>query len=161
MCFEVPQLLKFADRLKTFKTWSKTQSPQSLAAAGFFKHNAGIDDVQCFCCGIRIFDWEPTDDPLTEHLRWSKNCEFANVIKNMCNMKELLDGEQTLEDFLEELFKDSGCDVVGSVKNINANSSDVPENVKTTKDAATNTDFEVLADRKLMKSLLLLIYNAL
>lgn len=81
MCIETHSRVYtcFSDRLLSFKNWPGTQSPQSMASAGFFYINPD-DDVQCFYCGIRIAFWEPSDIPLSEHLRWSKDCVFANLL---------------------------------------------------------------------------------
>lgn len=87
MCFETHTRVYtcFSDRLLSFKNWPGVQSPLSLASAGFFYINPD-DDVKCFYCGIRISNWKPSDDPLSEHLRWSKDCVFANLlIKNQIN----------------------------------------------------------------------------
>lgn len=94
MCFEVngQHYQSYLERLKTFRTnWIRTQSPESLASAGFFRACEGVDDVQCYSCGIRIYEWESADDPLTEHLRWSQSCKFANLMNEFKIAKGLLD----------------------------------------------------------------------
>lgn len=80
-----------------------------------------IDEVQCFSCGIRIFDWQPQDDPLSEHLRWSKNCKFANRIKNLNTLEELFEKVMKL---YEDVKSSGGVDVAG-------NNSDRATNNKT------------------------------
>lgn len=175
MCFEAPDFLKYAARLESFKNWPRIQTPQSLAAAGFFKITQGIDDVQCFYCGIRIYDWLPTDDPLTEHLRWSQHCKFANIINSMLNMNELIDGALTVDQFLGELIQNNACDVIGAVKASKDTGSDVVGNVKipndtaclrcgdlkNTKDVPSNVKFVDFPDHELLKTLILLMYKTL
>jgi inhibitor of apoptosis domain-containing protein len=92
MCFDAraPHFQRFSERLRTFNKWSRDQTPESLAGAGFFRTKEGVDDVQCFYCGIRVFDWEPHDDPLSEHLRWSSNCAFAQLMLLIKTSEELL-----------------------------------------------------------------------
>lgn len=92
------------ERLQTFSNWSKVQSPQSLADAGFFRiPQYGPDDVQCFYCGIKIFAWEPSDEPLAEHLKWSRHCKFANLKKHVRLCKYLINEFCILHDELENI----------------------------------------------------------
>lgn len=63
-------------RLKTFDNWPGVQTPDSLARCGFYYTDDG-DMVKCFSCGIRIYDWDPSDEPLAEHIRLSSNCAHA------------------------------------------------------------------------------------
>ncbi|XP_013419082.1 baculoviral IAP repeat-containing protein 3-like, partial [Lingula anatina] len=50
--------------------------PVNLAKAGFFY--AGIsDNVKCFYCDGGLRNWEPQDDPWTEHARWFPFCDFV------------------------------------------------------------------------------------
>lgn len=64
-----------------------------MATAGFFYVQGDVDTVQCFHCGIKIFDWEPFDEPLAEHLRLSRNCTFAKLISSISKAKLHFDGE--------------------------------------------------------------------
>ena len=50
-----------------------------LARSGFVYTEIG-DKVTCFSCGWTLKDWEPFDDAYREHLRWSENCVFANMV---------------------------------------------------------------------------------
>lgn len=97
MCLDdrEPHFDSFLERLRTFSNWPRVQTPDALASVGFFRIKGSVDEVQCFYCGVRIFDWEPHDDPLSEHLRWSKKCRFANLVNNM----------QTLDEFIQKSFK--------------------------------------------------------
>lgn len=69
----------FTDRLLTFKQWPGIQTPSSLAMAGFYYLNRD-DAVRCFYCRIEISNWKPSDTALSEHLRWSKQCAYANLL---------------------------------------------------------------------------------
>ncbi|NXH18647.1 BIR7B protein, partial [Bucco capensis] len=66
-----------ARRLRTFQQWpsSSPVSPRDLVKAGFFFVGPG-DDVQCFCCGGVLKDWEPGDCPVAEHRKFFPCCEF-------------------------------------------------------------------------------------
>lgn len=130
MCFEAraPRFRSFLERLQTFGNWSRPQSPESLARAGFFRTQNGVDEVKCFCCGIQICDWEPLDDPLSEHLRWSSSCSFANYMKRMQQVEELLE----LSEFLETAIK------IGGVFSSNSAGVDVAGN--NTEGAANKVD---------------------
>lgn len=105
------------DRLRTFtkNNWLKSQTPESLANAGFFRtQNAGADDVQCFSCGIRIFDWDPSDEPLEEHLRWSQGCKFATLMRNLKHTRHLIASSFDLLDLLEQAAQMNGLDIAGN-----------------------------------------------
>ena len=45
------------------------------------------DHVKCFDCSGGLKDWEPEDDPWTEHTRWYPKCRYVNLIKG----KEFID----------------------------------------------------------------------
>lgn len=111
MGLHAPHYHCFLQRLKTFTNWSRVPSAESLARVGFFRINTGVDDVQCFYCGIRIYDWEPHDDPLSEHLRCSDNCRYANFIKHLRATVDLF--TQTIKLF-EEVATFGGVDVAGN-----------------------------------------------
>ena len=49
--------------------------PNQMAAAGFYYTNTR-DVVCCAFCEVGIGHWEKTDNPITEHQRWSPSCDF-------------------------------------------------------------------------------------
>eukprot|EP01062_Namystynia_karyoxenos_P073684 TRINITY_DN70506_c0_g1_i1.p2 TRINITY_DN70506_c0_g1~~TRINITY_DN70506_c0_g1_i1.p2 ORF type:complete len:357 (+),score=91.54 TRINITY_DN70506_c0_g1_i1:116-1186(+) len=70
-------------RLRTFAAFptpsgSTTVTPAALAAAGFYYNpvSGSPDQCTCFCCGVSLVQWEPSDIPATEHRRHSANCPF-------------------------------------------------------------------------------------
>lgn len=126
MCFaaRVPHFKCYSKRLRTFNNWSRTQTgikPESLANVGFFRIKERFDAVQCFYCGIKIIDWEPLDDPLSEHLRWSSTCAFANMIQHLNAVNELLAKTQKL---YEKLTTCQGVDVAGNTSTVVTGSTD-------------------------------------
>ena len=65
-------------RLKSFHNWPDYAhlTPRELARAGLYY--TGIDDqVQCFCCGGKLKNWEPCDRAWSEHRRHFPNCFFV------------------------------------------------------------------------------------
>ncbi|KAM9527405.1 baculoviral IAP repeat-containing protein 7 [Guaruba guarouba] len=66
-----------ARRLRTFRLWPATSpvSPRDLVKAGFF-FVGPRDEVQCFCCGGVLKNWEPGDCPVAEHLKFFPSCKF-------------------------------------------------------------------------------------
>ncbi|CAC5379796.1 unnamed protein product [Mytilus coruscus] len=69
-------------RLDSFSHWPQhlTQSPEEMAAAGFFF--TGTDDhCRCFFCGGGLRSWKPGDQPWIEHARWYQNCTFLRQCK--------------------------------------------------------------------------------
>ncbi|XP_017080256.1 death-associated inhibitor of apoptosis 1-like [Drosophila eugracilis] len=61
-------------RLKTFENWPlEWLDKHKLAQTGLY-YTQVHDIVKCFCCGVEIGRWEPEDQPVQEHQRWSPNC---------------------------------------------------------------------------------------
>ncbi|CAC5393833.1 BIRC2_3 [Mytilus coruscus] len=85
VCFEKAKYPKYAirsKRLDSFNHWPSylTQTPEEMATAGFFF--TGIEDhCRCFFCGGGLRNWEPEDQPWTEHARWYPKCAFVRQIK--------------------------------------------------------------------------------
>ncbi|XP_013402166.1 uncharacterized protein LOC106167829, partial [Lingula anatina] len=69
-------------RVQTFANWppSRIPCPEELARAGFFYAGFG-DNVKCFFCDGGLRNWEPQDDPWTEHARWFPRCGFVRQCK--------------------------------------------------------------------------------
>lgn len=63
-------------RLKSFANWDhKNITKETLALNGFFY--TGLSDiVECYFCGIRIYQWSEDDNVYTEHKKWSPSCSF-------------------------------------------------------------------------------------
>ena len=76
------------NRRNTFiGTWTNNNVDfKKLALYGFYvySHNnsPSSDTVKCFFCDVEISYWEPGDNPLREHLRWSPNCKLLRRIEN-------------------------------------------------------------------------------
>ncbi|XP_061192093.1 baculoviral IAP repeat-containing protein 3-like [Saccostrea echinata] len=77
-----PSYAVLAVRISAFADWpsSITQTPRDLAVAGFFYAGYG-DYTRCFFCGGGLRNWEPGDDPWTEHARWFPKCAFLRQNK--------------------------------------------------------------------------------
>lgn len=74
-------MLFYEDRLRTFQTWPKQILPtkETLACSGFI-YSGQNDSTNCFACNIKLKDWDRTDNPWTEHRKWSPNCIFLKMI---------------------------------------------------------------------------------
>ncbi|XP_061193234.1 baculoviral IAP repeat-containing protein 2-like [Saccostrea echinata] len=77
-----PSYSVLAVRISSFTDWpsSITQNPRDLAIAGFLYAGYG-DYTRCFFCGGGLRNWEPVDDPWTEHARWFPKCAFLRQNK--------------------------------------------------------------------------------
>ncbi|XP_062601966.1 baculoviral IAP repeat-containing protein 3-like [Saccostrea cucullata] len=77
-----PAYAVLATRVSSYKDWptSLTQTPRDLATAGFLYAGYG-DYTRCFFCGGGLRNWEPGDDPWTEHARWFPKCAFLRQNK--------------------------------------------------------------------------------
>ncbi|XP_063447554.1 baculoviral IAP repeat-containing protein 7-B-like [Mytilus trossulus] len=85
ICLDNPKYPKYATRLSrldSFKHWPSymTQSPEDMVSAGFF-FTGNEDHCRCFFCGGGLRNWEPGDQPWTEHARWYQNCAFVRNCK--------------------------------------------------------------------------------
>lgn len=62
-------------RRKTFGAdWPHAHlDPDVLARTGFYFHGP-YDNVKCYFCKVEIGRFEPNDEEVTEHQRWSNNC---------------------------------------------------------------------------------------
>jgi len=86
-----------AVRLSTFSnqafTWPHSGGmlyPKKLAEAGFFFEPVadGKDRCVCFACGLALVNWNATDNPFMEHLKYADSseaehrpCQFVDLIK--------------------------------------------------------------------------------
>ncbi|XP_015674048.1 baculoviral IAP repeat-containing protein 1 [Protobothrops mucrosquamatus] len=66
-------------RLESFKTWPQDAhaDPAILAKAGFF-YTGRNDTVQCFYCSGYVYNWEETDDPWEEHVKFFPHCKLSD-----------------------------------------------------------------------------------
>ena len=57
------------------RTNSPLLTPESFAQAGFY-YSGTADNVMCFWCGLGLNHWEATDDPVSEHVRFTLRCTW-------------------------------------------------------------------------------------
>ncbi|XP_048769386.1 baculoviral IAP repeat-containing protein 2-like [Ostrea edulis] len=78
-----PQYAEEQSRLNSFKDWPShlTQTSHQMSFAGFY-YTSFSDWVRCFCCGIGVRNWAPTDDPWVEHARWSPRCSYIRLMRD-------------------------------------------------------------------------------
>lgn len=70
----------YEERIESFSDWpcGLSQTKEDMAKAGFFY--TGISDkVICFSCGLKLNQWQPTDEPLAEHAKHLGTCEFMST----------------------------------------------------------------------------------
>ena len=70
-----PTFASLRAREKSFSTWPEKKSISEMIEAGFF-YSGKSDTVYCFHCGLVLHQWEQSDDPRIEHLKWSKYCGY-------------------------------------------------------------------------------------
>ena len=70
-------------RIESFRLWpySDKIEPSRIAKSGLYYSN--FDDI-CICpwCLVRISKWCYFDDPITEHKKYSRNCDFLKMISD-------------------------------------------------------------------------------
>ncbi|KAL1517612.1 hypothetical protein ABEB36_001353 [Hypothenemus hampei] len=75
-------------RRSTFKTWPfeshKKCNANKMAEAGFIFIGSSVepDSTICFFCSKSLDGWEANDDPWSEHLKHSPQCEYAQMQKS-------------------------------------------------------------------------------
>lgn len=69
-------LHKEVNRLTTFTHWIVPFIDKKLLARIGFFYIGPNDLVKCYFCKVEIGMWEPEDNPMEEHLRWSPNCRL-------------------------------------------------------------------------------------
>ncbi|VDI75614.1 Hypothetical predicted protein [Mytilus galloprovincialis] len=75
--FKYPQFESVDARYRSFDNWSfaHKQTPRKLSEAGYF-YTGENDIVRCFCCDLGLAEWDPKDNPWTEHARHNPKCWF-------------------------------------------------------------------------------------
>ncbi len=79
--FDFPSMSSANDRMETFDTWDAAGKPPKgeLVKASFF-FTGHRDLVVCPWCGTSVLDWQPHDDPLSEHNRLQRRrCAFVRA----------------------------------------------------------------------------------
>ncbi|XP_010608250.1 E3 ubiquitin-protein ligase XIAP isoform X1 [Fukomys damarensis] len=73
-----PAMCSEEARLKSFHNWPDYAhlTPRELASAGLY-YTGTDDQVQCFCCGGKLKNWEPCDRAWSEHRRHFPKCFFV------------------------------------------------------------------------------------
>nr|CAB3225607.1 ZF(RING)-14 zinc finger protein [Phallusia mammillata] len=74
-----PHMRNEETRFETFDhRWPASQvnaTPRQIARAGFF-FLGERDRVKCWYCNGGLQNWDPQDEPWTEHAKWFPTCEF-------------------------------------------------------------------------------------
>lgn len=94
-----------AERLKTFTGWPLDFMDKNVLAQTGMYYLGINDNVKCYFCEVEIGKWEFTDNPVTEHIRWSPNCP---LLKRRSTNNIPLDAE-----LLDKVLPPSSYDVCG------------------------------------------------
>ncbi|XP_069139199.1 baculoviral IAP repeat-containing protein 8-like [Argopecten irradians] len=105
--FKYPAYCDFEKRFASFIDWPAQlrQQPRQMSKAGFFYVGVG-DKVQCFWCGTVLKDWEPTDDPVLEHVRWSANCSWMLILKGEKFIQEVVTSQSSETSIIQQPEED-------------------------------------------------------
>jgi len=95
-----PKYNTVESRVRTFQNWPPDlrQRPIDMAEAGFYhivsRGGGGAsstpDKVKCYYCDGGLMNWQPEDDPWTEHARWFHLCAFLRLVKGDEFIREVL-----------------------------------------------------------------------
>lgn len=77
-----PQKAVYEARLQSFKDWPTlmSQTKEQLAEAGLF-YTGYSDETKCYQCGGGLKNWDPQDDPWTQHAKWYSGCYYVKLVK--------------------------------------------------------------------------------
>lgn len=75
----------FDERLLSFEKWNGVLPPVELALAGFY-YTGESDIVRCFWCKVDIHRWKAGDMAIKDHLKYSKNCTYAKLIREKLDL---------------------------------------------------------------------------
>ncbi|AQQ79986.1 putative inhibitor of apoptosis [Leptopilina boulardi filamentous virus] len=85
------------DRKSSFKTWPKVLNhlKDDLIESGFF-YTKFSDYTTCFCCNLKMHDWNIEDNPFIVHSKLSPTCNYIQMVK----------GIQYVEKYISEIKND-------------------------------------------------------
>lgn len=67
-----------SNRLAAFESWTVPFIDKKLLARTGFYYIGPNDLVKCFYCKVEIGMWEPDDNVINEHLKWSPSCRLIS-----------------------------------------------------------------------------------
>ncbi|GFS07459.1 E3 ubiquitin-protein ligase XIAP [Elysia marginata] len=74
-----PEFEDRESRKETFATWPKLHTslfpPDLMVQSGFY-YSGFMDRVQCYACGVALYNWSPPADPARQHAKASPSCHF-------------------------------------------------------------------------------------
>ena len=82
MCLLQVNTNQFLVLLSVFKNFYFHLYPKILTFSG------KRDETICFCCGVGIHEWLPSDNAWREHARWSPHCVFVRYIRGPAFVRE-------------------------------------------------------------------------
>ena len=64
------------------------KDPKTMAAAGFYRIDHGVDQVRCVFCHMILGEWLPYDNPFLSHWNWAggdtnNTCEYISTLKEI------------------------------------------------------------------------------
>lgn len=79
-----PNFATHEARIYSYKTWPTMLKPEpkKLSEAGFF-YTGREDQTICFYCGGGLRDWNNSDEPWVEHVKWFPKCKFVLLVKGI------------------------------------------------------------------------------
>jgi len=76
-----PEYTSIHSRLRSFECFpSNCQNKYALAECGL-KYSGMEDIVECFCCGLILYNWKRDDDIWIEHCRHNPTCIYLLIMK--------------------------------------------------------------------------------
>ncbi|XP_028671287.1 E3 ubiquitin-protein ligase XIAP [Erpetoichthys calabaricus] len=99
-----PFMSCYEDRLRSFSRVQHNVEPKKLAEAGFYS-NGEQDKVWCFECNGGLKDWNPNEDPWTEHAKYYPGCSYLIKVKGQAYVNNV-----QFEKACRTTAMENGCD---------------------------------------------------
>ncbi len=105
-------------RISSFQGFSDTQgwgghlpNAQDMAEAGLFYTGVG-DFARCFECGVCLFKWSPSDNPVKKHACYYPACSFLKTFsQNSGQQRDYADGLQQFHALQNKYLKIKSIEV--------------------------------------------------
>ena len=143
-------------RFESFKEWplNLSQQPIDLAKAGFYYY--GIKDmVKCFYCNGGLRNWDPIDEPITEHARWFPKCPYIRQLKGPGFIELIRERYKDMDNGFKEEYDDTPqyYDTVNNDSNQNSANKNTASAVKkrSISPRTINSRMDLPAIQKLIK----------
>ena len=98
-----PQYSTRESRLETYEFWPiEYYLPKKIVAeGGFFHSDNNKDEVTCYSCGVKLYNFEPLDDPYALHAVFSNQCKYNIYVAGEKFIREAIKPKNPQAEYLK------------------------------------------------------------